>query len=97
MSKIVIVAKLRIKEEFRDEVYRELLSLQKNTNELDKGCIQYELHKDLEDVNSFTFIETWESTEFLEAHMNKAHFTSFSKIIENKLESFEVSKLEKLI
>ena len=45
MSKIVIVAKLRIKEEFRDEVYRELLSLQKNTNELDKGCIQYELHK----------------------------------------------------
>ncbi|WP_368030202.1 putative quinol monooxygenase [Arcobacter sp. s6] len=97
MSKIVIVAKLKIKEQFKDEVYAELLVLHKSTHEFDEGCIQYELHKDLEDVNSFTFIETWENAELLEAHMATAHFASFVKTIENKLDALEISKLEKLI
>ena len=97
MSKIVVVAKLKIKEQFRDEVYAELLALHKSTHALDDGCIQYELHKDLEDSNSFTFIETWESAQLLEEHMTTAHFASFAKTIENKLDALEISKLEKLI
>ena len=97
MSKIVVVAKLKIKEQFRDEVYAELLALHKSTHALDDGCIQYELHKDLEDSNSFTFIETWESAQLLESHMTTAHFASFAKTIENKLDALEISKLEKLI
>ena len=51
----------------------------------------------MEDTNSFTFIETWESAELLEAHMATAHFASFAKTIENKLDALEISKLEKLI
>mgnify|MGYP003486708129 FL=1 len=97
MSKIVVVAKLKIKEQFKDEVYAELLALHKSTHALDDGCIQYELHKDLEDSNSFTFIETWESAQLLEEHMTTAHFASFAKTIENKLDALEISKLEKLI
>jgi quinol monooxygenase YgiN len=97
MSKIVVVAKLKIKEQFRDEVYNELLALHKSTHQLDDGCIQYELHKDLEDANCFTFIETWESVQLLEDHMATAHFASFAKTIENKLDALEISKLEKLI
>ena len=97
MSKIVVVAKIKIKEQFKDEVYAELLALHKSTHALDDGCIQYELHKDLEDSNRFTFIETWESAQLLEAHMATAHFASFAKTIENKLDALEISKLEKLI
>ena len=97
MSKVVIVAKIKIKEEFKDEILDELKELHKSTHDLDDGCIQYELHKDLEDTNSFTFIETWESAELLEAHMATAHFASFAKTIENKLDALEISKLEKLI
>ena len=97
MSKIVIVAKLKIKEQFKDEVYTELLALHKSTHELDEGCIQYDLHKDLEDSNSFTFVETWENQELLDAHMTKEHFLAFVKKVENKLENLEISKLEKLI
>ena len=46
MSKIVIVAKVKIKDEFKEEVYNELIDLHKSTHQLDKGCIQYDLHKD---------------------------------------------------
>ena len=97
MSKVVIVAKIKIKEEFKDEILDELKELHKSTHAFDSGCLQYDLHKDLEDSNSFTFIETWETAKLLEAHMSTAHFASFAKTIENKLDALEISKLEKLI
>lgn len=95
MAQIVIVAKVTIKEEFIQEVYPLLESLHKSTHANDFGCIQYDLHKDLENPNSFTFVETWENTELLDAHMQKEHFLSFVKNVENKLENLEISKLEK--
>ncbi len=71
MSKVVIVAKIKIKEEFKDEILDELKELHKSTHAFDSGCLQYDLHKDLEDSNSFTFVETWENQELLDAHMTK--------------------------
>ena len=97
MSKVVIVAKIKIKEEFKDEILDELKELHKSTHAFDSGCLQYDLHKDLEDSNSFTFVETWENQELLDAHMTKEHFLTFVKKVENKLENLEISKLEKLI
>lgn len=95
MSQIVIVAKITVKEEFTNEVYSYLKELYKNTHQKDKGCIQYELHKNLENPNSFTFIETWENSDFLDTHMQKEHFVSFVSKVENKLETLEINKLEK--
>ena len=97
MSKVVIVAKIKIKEEFKDEILDELKELHKSTHAFDSGCLQYDLHKDLEDSNSFTFVETWENQELLDAHMATNHFLIFVKKVENKLENLEISKLEKLI
>lgn len=96
MSKIVIVAKIKIKEQFKDEVYAELLVLHKSTNELDEGCIQYDLHKDLADENSFTFVETWQSAELLAEHEKKEHFKTFVSKVENKIDGLTINKLEKL-
>lgn len=95
MNNIIIVAKIKVKNEFIDEVYKELLSLHKQTHKNDKGCLQYDLHRDLEDINSFTFVETWESPEDLAEHMKKEHFTIFSQRITDKVESVEISKLIK--
>ncbi|MGB3751507.1 MAG: putative quinol monooxygenase [Arcobacteraceae bacterium] len=95
MSQIVIVAKITVKEEFRDEMYHILTRLHKGTHANDEGCIQYDFHTDLEDQNSFTFIETWENIDLLNAHMKKEHFLSFVKERENKIEKFEVTKLKK--
>ena len=96
MKNIVIVANIKVKEKFKDEVYSELVKLYEATHKYDEGCIQYELHKDLSDKNSFTFIETWENPAFLALHEEKEHFKTFVVKIENKIENLTISKLEKL-
>ena len=96
MKNIVIVANIKLKEEFKDEVYSELVKLYTSTHKYDEGCIQYELHKDLGDKNSFTFVETWENAEFLAEHEKKEHFINFVSKVENKIDALTISKLEKL-
>jgi quinol monooxygenase YgiN len=44
------------------------------TNELDKGCIGYDLYKDVADPLHYTMIEEWETQEALNAHMASEHF-----------------------
>lgn len=97
MSNVVIVAKVKIKKEFKEEVYTNLVELHKSTHTLDIGCLQYDLHKDLDDENSFVFIETWENQDLLDAHMSTEHFLTFVKKVEDKLENLDITKLEKLI
>ena len=97
MSNVVIIAKIKVKEEFKEEIYTSLVELHKSTHTLDKGCLQYDLHKDIDDANSFVFIETWENQELLDAHMATDHFLAFVKKVEDKLQNLEISKLEKLI
>lgn len=96
MENIVIVAKVKIKEEFKTEVFNELVTLHKLTNKNDKGCFQYDMHKDYEDNNTYVFVETWESEKLLNEHMKKEHFLSFMEKTENKLEFLKINKLEKL-
>ncbi|WP_419764690.1 MAG: putative quinol monooxygenase [Arcobacter sp.] len=96
MKNIVIVARVKVKDEFKDEVYDELIKLHEATHKYDEGCIQYDLHKDLDDKNSFTFVETWENQEFLLAHEKKEHFINFVSKIENKIDSLKIKKLEKV-
>ncbi len=96
MKNIVIVATIKVKDGFKDDVYSELVKLYKATHELDEGCIQYDLHKDLDDENSFTFVETWQSAELLAAHEKKEHFITFVSKVENKIDGLTINKLEKL-
>jgi quinol monooxygenase YgiN len=96
MKNIVIVATVKVKDGFKDEVYNELVKLHEATHKNDEGCIQYDLHKDLEDENSFIFIETWQSSELLSEHEKKEHFLTFVSKIENKIDGLTINKLEKV-
>ena len=96
MKNIVIVATIKVKDGFKDEVFSELVKLHKATHKFDEGCIQYDLHKDLADENSFTFVETWQSADFLALHEQKEHFKNFVSNIENKIDALTINKLEKL-
>jgi quinol monooxygenase YgiN len=96
MKNIVIVATVKAKDGFKDEVYSELSKLHEATHKNDEGCIQYDLHKDLDDENSFTFVETWQSAELLALHEQKEHFKTFVSKIENKIDGLIINKLEKL-
>lgn len=45
------------------------------------GCIQYDLLQNQQDPTDFTFVEEWESSEHLEAHLKSAHIADMlSKI-----------------
>ncbi|RXJ90840.1 antibiotic biosynthesis monooxygenase [Arcobacter sp. CECT 8983] len=95
MKEVVIVATIKVKDGFKDEVYSELLKLHEATHKHDEGCLQYDLHKNLDDENSFTFIETWENTKLLDKHMEKEHFLQFVKFVDGKLENMDIKRLEK--
>jgi quinol monooxygenase YgiN len=96
MKNIVIVATVKVKDGFKDEVYAELSKLHEATHKNDEGCIQYDLHKDLDDENSFTFVETWQSAELLALHEQKEHFKTFVSNVESKIDGLIINKLEKL-
>lgn len=96
MKNIVVTAKIEAKSEFKDEVYAELVKLHTATHKNDEGCIQYDLHKDLDNKNSFTFIETWKNKDFLSTHEKKEHFVNFVKNIDGKIKDLAINKLEKL-
>ncbi|MCJ8327598.1 MAG: antibiotic biosynthesis monooxygenase [Campylobacterales bacterium] len=96
MIEVVVIAKIKIKEEFYSEVYEELKNLHNRTRKYDKGCIQYDLHESLEDRYSFVFIETWTNPDSLEEHENKDDFKKCIETIANKLESIQIDKLKKV-
>jgi hypothetical protein len=47
----------------------ELVSLTRQ----EKGCIQYELLQNKDDLSEFTFVETWASQADLDAHLASEH------------------------
>jgi len=96
LENIVIIAKIVIKEECLSDVIKELILLHQLTHKNDKGCLQYDMHKDYESNNTYVFVETWESQKLLDEHMSTEHFLSFIKNTDKKIENLEIKKLEKL-
>ncbi|WP_072679425.1 putative quinol monooxygenase [Arcobacter sp. LA11] len=97
MSNIILVVKVKVKEEFTQEVYTFMKALHKLTHELDSGCIQYDLHKVKEEESMFCFIETWENQESLDEHMQKGHFKNFMEFTDGKVEEIKIDFLEKYV
>lgn len=63
---------------------------------LDRGFIQYDLHRDINDPRTFTFIERWESAEALDEHLNTPHIKAWRAKAGNIVESRVLQILEKL-
>lgn len=89
---IGVIAKIIVKKEYMVEVYNEFVSLHKLTHELDEGCIQYDLTQDLENEQTFIFVELWKDAKSLDAHMEKEHFTNFLQNVDGKLELVDINK-----
>ena len=95
MNNVILVVKVKVKEEFAEEVYIFMKALHKLTHELDDGCLQYDLHKVLEEENTFCFIETWKDESGLIAHSKKEHFVNFMEYAEGKIEDMQKTFLKK--
>jgi len=96
MKKIVLIATLVLKDS-SEGVLEALTTLHKATHQDDKGCLQYDVHQDIEKENTYVFIETWESEALLAAHMEKEHYKVYKAFMGDKLKSITLQKLEKIL
>ena len=71
---IKVVANDYVKAECVDEFLRLIKEIVEKTTTLDKGCIKYEMHRDINDPLHFAMIEEWEDQASLDAHMKSPHF-----------------------
>ena len=97
MKNVVVIAKLTLKDSIGEGVLEAFAALHKATHENDRGCLQYDVHKESGKENSYVFVETWESEALLDEHMGKAHFKAFQAELAGKVESMTIEKLEKIL
>ena len=89
---LTIVATIKAKSEYVDQVKSELLKLTA-ASQADQGCIQYILHQDNVDVTGFIVYEIWESNELLQQHVQSFHFRNYVKATEGMVDEFIITEM----
>ena len=75
---ITVLAILEAKPGKEDELNKALLALIEPTRK-EEGCINYDLHRSVDDPKKFVFYENWTGRSALDVHMASPHLTSFVK------------------
>ena len=92
MSKLTIVANIKVKPEHVDTVKAELEKLIPITR-AEEGCIQYDLHQDNENPAHFLFYENWDSRELWQTHMNNQHLKDYMAATDGMVEDFTLNEM----
>ena len=90
--KIGVVAIIKAKPNVEKSLLQQLQYLHEMTHKYDEGCIQYDLHQDLNDKRTFMFVELWQNAECLAEHEIKEHYLESLQKIEDLVESVTVHK-----
>ncbi len=62
----------------------------------EEGCLQYDLHRSLEDPHTFLFYENWQSKAAWQAHMETAHLQQMVREVEELLAGREILQMERV-
>jgi quinol monooxygenase YgiN len=92
---LTVIAKLKAKSGSEEQLYAELRNLVEPTR-AEEGCINYDMHRSVEDFGLFMFYETWESRPLWEQHMESAHLQEFSSKQDELCETWELFAGEKV-
>lgn len=92
MSKLTIVANIKVNPDKIDLVKGELLKLIDITR-AEEGCINYDLHQDNDNPAHFLFYENWESRELWQTHMGAPHLAAYMKATDGAVEEFIVNEM----
>lgn len=95
MSEIRIVATVIAKNNELEFVKAAVKSIVEPSNR-DEGCIQYELHQDHNDLNTFVFFERWRDQESLVKHNQTLHLKEFIERIKDKVDLLDVKLIRKI-
>jgi quinol monooxygenase YgiN len=95
--KVFVVAEVRAKKDFIEEVKRECIALVEPSR-VERGCITYHLHEATDDTGLFIFVESWESREDLENHLESQHSYAFdAKTSEMLAEPERITYLKRIV
>ncbi|GAB2928320.1 putative quinol monooxygenase [Hafnia psychrotolerans] len=90
---IRVVATVIVKPEFLSEVSDALHEVIEPSRQ-EVGCLQYELHRDIDHPETFVFYERWASKEALLKHNDTKHFVNFAQHLEGKLVALDIKRLK---
>ena len=74
--KITVLAQFTAKEGKIEQLKQQLLHLIDITR-AEKGCINYDLHQQIDNSHEFFLYENWESEQELEEHLQAEHLSKF--------------------
>jgi quinol monooxygenase YgiN len=92
MKKLTIVANIYADPSRIELVKAELEKLIPITR-AEKGCLQYDLHRDNNNPAHFLFYENWESRELWQTHMNAPHLSAYMKATEGAVTQFTLNEM----
>jgi quinol monooxygenase YgiN len=95
MSELTVIATIQARSGDEDTVREGLLGLIAPTR-AEEGCLNYDLHRDLEDPGRFVFHENWESRAHLDRHLASAHIVANRERIGEMIASLTVKLLERI-
>jgi quinol monooxygenase YgiN len=93
MTQLTVVVKIEAKSGSEAVLRQELWQLIQPTL-LEEGCLNYNLHRSIEDSTLFLFYENWESRVLWEQHMASEHISVFQKNTEGLIENWELLLME---
>jgi quinol monooxygenase YgiN len=73
---LTVVALIKAKPGQEENLREALLNLIPTTR-AEEGCLNYDLHRSMEEPGAFLFHENWTSKEALDAHLAKPHLREF--------------------
>ncbi len=95
MAALTIIAKLKAKPGGEEQLYVACRKLVAPTR-AEEGCINYDMHRSIEDPGLIIFYENWTTKPLWEQHMNAPHLTAFSAATEGIIEVWELFQGEKV-
>lgn len=82
---IAIVAKFKIDKE-RESTFLQVIKDLITASNAEEGCIEYVLHKDVNNTLTYCLIEKWCDQAAVDFHNNTPHFTSAVPILKELAE-----------
>lgn len=95
MTPLTIIAKLTARPGREQEVYDACHALLAPTH-AEEGCINYDMHRSVENPGVIIFYENWTTRELWDAHMQSPHLQAFSAATQDTVELWDIFQGEKV-
>lgn len=95
MPPLTVIAKLKARPGTEEQLYEACRKLVTPT-QAEEGCINYDMHRSIEDPGTFMFYENWTTRPLWEQHMKSPHLNEFSAATEGMVDVWELFLGEKV-